>query len=164
MKQFALLAVLVAAVIGASAAAGTVRTNDMAAKTAEDVQAASAAAASAENEATLATPAEVSAADLQVLIDTTPELVILDARSEAQYAEGHIPGAVLMRPDAINAEALAALAPAKDTPMVFYCGNRECPASGKAAHKAAELEYTALYKYTDGIEDWRAKGLPVIGQ
>lgn len=156
MKQFATLAAVIAMIIGASAAAGAVRTNEMAEKAVENVQ--------AELPVTVATLDEITAADLQVLIDTTPGLVIVDARTAEEYAEGHIPGAIQMRPDDVTAEKLAALAPAKDTAMAFYCGNVQCPASGKAAHKAAESGYTKLYKYAGGIEDWKAQGLPVATQ
>lgn len=156
MKQFTLLAALAAIIIGASAAAGAVRANEMAEKAAQNVQ-----TTPMEEKVTVATLDEVSAAELQVLIDTNPELVIIDARAPEQFAQGHIPNAIQMRPDDLTTEKLAALAPSKETALVFYCGNRQCPASGKAAHKAAEEGYTTLYKYTDGIEDWQAKGLPV---
>lgn len=159
MKQFTLLAAIAATIIAASATAGAVRANEMAEKAAESVQ-----VTPMDAKVTVATLDEVSAAELQTLIDTAPNLVVIDARSAENFAQGHIPGAVLLRPDDVTAEKMAALAPAKDTPLAFYCGNRECPASGKAAHKAAEQGYTRLYKYTDGIEDWQAKGLPVVTQ
>lgn len=159
MKQWIMLGALAIVVVGASATAGAVRANEMAGKAA-----ASAQTVPVDSDVTVATLDEVNAAELQVLIDTIPGVVIVDARSAEKYAEGHIPGAVHLRPDDATAEKLAELAAEKDMPIVFYCGNKQCPASGKAAHKAAEQGYTKLYKYTDGIEDWQAKGLPVVTQ
>ena len=159
MKQLTLLAALAATVIGASAAAGAVRANEMAEKAAASVQTVPTA-----SEVSVSTLDEVTAAELQVLIDTTPALVLIDARDTEYYAKGHIPGAVQLRPNDATAEKLAELAPTKETPMAFYCMNKQCPASGKAAHKAAEHGYTKLYKYADGIEDWQSKGLPVVSE
>lgn len=158
MKQLTLLGVLATAIIGASAIAGAVRANEMAEKTAKEVQA-SAAATEAKAPAELK---QISAEELQVLIDTNPALVIVDARRADAHAQGHIPGAVAVTPDEATSERLAELAPAKDTPMVFYCGNVQCPASAKAAHRAAEQGYTTLYKYSGGIDDWKSKGLPIV--
>lgn len=156
MKQFTMLAVLAVAIIGGSGIAGVVRANEMAEKTMEEAKTLS-------NEtAAVAALKEISAEELQVLIDTNPELVIIDARRPSEFAQGHIPGAVAVTPGEASAERLAALAPSKDTPMVFYCESKACPASGKTAYKAATQGYSHLYKYTDGIVDWRAKGLPVI--
>lgn len=161
MKQLPLLAALAATIIGASAAAGAVRANEMAEKAAVKASA-SVQNTPAQSEVTVSTLDEVTAAELQVLIDTTQGLVIVDARDAASYAESHIPGAVQLRPVDATEEKLAELIPSKDTPIVFYCTNTQCAASGKAAHKAAEYGYSRLYKYTGGIEDWQAKGLPVV--
>lgn len=159
MKQLTLLAALAVTVVAVSAAAGAVRANEMAGKAAEAAQ-----AANADAQVTVATLDEVTAAELQVLIDTEENLVIIDSRREEDYVQGHIPGAALLRPDDVSAEKLAALAASTDTPLVFYCTDRQCASSGKAAHKAAELGYTRLYKYTDGLVDWQAKGLPIVTQ
>ncbi len=103
---------------------------------------------------------EVDATALQELINNGGAL-ILDARSDDEFAEGRIPGAIQLRPDNATPEKLAELAPQKDTVMVFYCGSVQCPASAKAAHKAAEAGYTKLYKYPGGMADWNEQGLPV---
>lgn len=158
MKQFTLLAALAVAVIGASAVAGAVRANEIADKAQQTVE------ANSEEKSAVAALTEISAEDLQVLIDTTPNLVIIDARRDDTFAQGHIPGAIALTPANATADRLTALAPLKDTPMVFYCGSVKCPASGKAAHKAAEYGYTKLYKYTAGITDWKEKGMPVVAE
>lgn len=167
MKQYTLVAAVAVAIVGVSAVAGAVRANEMAEKAAvkatEQVQSEQQKAEQEKTEMeAVESLTEISAEDLQVLIDTNPDLVLIDARRASDYAQGHIPGAVAVTPGEATPERLAALAPNKDTPIVFYCGNHQCPASGKAAYKAAQQGYKRLYKYTEGIEDWRAKGLPVV--
>jgi rhodanese-related sulfurtransferase len=159
MKQTMLLTALATAIIGTSAIAGAVRAKEMAVNTHENTQITVPA-----EDAAAAALKEISAEELQVLIDTNPELVIIDARRPHEFAQGHIPGAVAVTPGEASPERLTALAPSKETPMVFYCGSVECPASGKAAYKAAEQGYAHLYKYTAGIADWKAKGLPVVSE
>ncbi|MCH2547284.1 MAG: rhodanese-like domain-containing protein [Alphaproteobacteria bacterium] len=175
MKQFALLAILAASIIGASAIAGAVRANEIAVKAADNVHESHSeehgtatthmdAEAQVEAQYEAVELNEITAEDLQILIDTSPELVIIDARRGDSFAEGHIPGAVALTADNATAEAVAAIAPKKTMPMVFYCGNVKCPASAKVAHKVADMGYNKLYKYSGGIDDWKAKGLPLATQ
>ncbi len=44
--------------------------------------------------------------------------------------------------------------------LLFYC-IADCWLSWNAANRAAELGYTRLYWYPDGIDGWRAAGLPL---
>ena len=48
----------------------------------------------------------------------TPGALLLDVRTEGEYAEGHVPGAKNLPLQAL--EGIAALAPAKDTPLYVY--------------------------------------------
>lgn len=107
---------------------------------------------------------EISAEDVQILSETHPDLVIIDSRKAGEYAQGHIPKAIMLRADEATEERLTALAASKQTPMIFYCGSKQCPASGHTAYKAAKAGYTRLYKYSGGIADWKSKGLPVVAK
>tara|TARA_B100000029_G_scaffold389027_1_gene385319 strand:+ start:181 stop:699 length:519 start_codon:yes stop_codon:yes gene_type:complete len=51
-----------------------------------------------------------------------PDVVILDLRSEEEYARGHVWGAKHLGAD-IKAEKLEALVPSKDTKILLYCSN-----------------------------------------
>lgn len=51
-----------------------------------------------------------------------PAVVIADLRSEAEYRRSHIKNAVHFGPD-IRLETLQAIAPDKNTTIVFYCAN-----------------------------------------
>lgn len=76
--------------------------------------------------------------------------IILDARTESEYATGHIPGAICIPNETIGTEAPAELAD-KDQLILVYCrsGNR----SKQAAKKLAMLGYTNIKEF-GGIMEW----------
>jgi phage shock protein E len=63
---------------------------------------------------------EISAKELKKALDTGKKLLVIDARTKEEYAEGHIPGAINISPDKVMFIA-GYLPPEKDYPMVFYC-------------------------------------------
>lgn len=52
-----------------------------------------------------------------------PDVLILDARSERQFAAGHIEGAVNLPLPEFSVEALAELIGRSDRPILIYCNN-----------------------------------------
>ena len=99
------------------------------------------------------------------LIGKTPDLVIVDARHEKDFQEGHIEGAVrLLDEDMIAAgqASLGRLAATKTTPLLFYCNGPACGRAAKAASAALSWGYGAVSYYYAGIPDWRAKNLPLV--
>jgi rhodanese-related sulfurtransferase len=86
-------------------------------------------------------------------------LVLVDALPESYYAQQHLPGALNLVADHVEARA-AALLPDKDAAIVTYCSNRACPNSGQVAARLEKLGYTNIRTYPDGIQDWVAAGLP----
>jgi rhodanese-related sulfurtransferase len=106
----------------------------------------------------------ITADELIQMKKDNKELVIIDSRSGDWFDGVMIEGATQLGAADTNAETLAKLAPKKDQAIVFYCQNLDCPASAKAAHKAAELGYTNLFKYPEGIEAWKKLGLPTSGE
>lgn len=105
---------------------------------------------------------EINADDLQKMKKDIPSLVIVDSRGGDWFDGTVIEGATQLATSDTNEDSLAKLAPKKDQAVVFYCTNEQCPASAKAAHKAADIGYTNLFKYPGGIEDWKKRGLPTI--
>ncbi len=98
------------------------------------------------------------------LIEKTPDLVIVDARHDQDYQQGHIEGALrLLDDDMLSAgpDSLAKLAPAKTTPLLFYCNGPACGRAAKSAAAAVDWGYTRVNYYYAGIPDWRAKNLPL---
>ena len=68
---------------------------------------------------------QVDAETAKEIMDTEDDYVILDARTQAEYDEGHIPGAILIPHDTVATAAEDAL-PDKDQLILVYCrsGNR----------------------------------------
>ncbi len=104
---------------------------------------------------------EISAEELNKMIEAKETFVLIDANGEKVYKEGHIQGAVNLTPKQVNSDSLAKVAPAKDAKIVFYCGGVNCPASSKAAKKAAKLGYTNIMKFPGGTEEWKKQNLPL---
>ena len=76
--------------------------------------------------------------------------VIVDVRSQEEYNEGHIPGAIVIPNESIGTEQPKEL-PDLDQVILVYCrsGNR----SRQASQKLADMGYTNVYEF-GGIKDW----------
>lgn len=65
--------------------------------------------------------AVVSAEQVQALLAAPKtRAVVIDARSTAEYAQGHIPGAISIPAERLRSEARR-LPEDHSTPLVFYC-------------------------------------------
>lgn len=84
--------------------------------------------------------------------------VVVDTRSAASYAKGHLPGARNLPYRTITAETVRDIP--KDTLVVVYCTGTACNASTKGAVRFAALGYR-VKEMIGGIEGWRAEGFPV---
>lgn len=93
---------------------------------------------------------QVDAETAKELMDTEDDYVILDARTQAEYDEGHIPDAILTPHDTVATAAEDAL-PDKDQLILVYCrsGNR----SKQASQTLVDLGYTNVVEF-GGINSW----------
>lgn len=93
---------------------------------------------------------KITAQEAKARIDSKDELIILDVRTAEEYAQGHIPGAVLLPVSNIAKDAPAQL-PDKDAEILVYCrsGNR----SRQAAQQLVAMGYTGIFDF-GGIVDW----------
>lgn len=93
---------------------------------------------------------QVDAETAKELMDTENDYVILDARTQAEYDQGHIPGAILIPHDTVATAAEDAL-PDKDQLILVYCrsGNR----SKQASQALVDLGYTNVIEF-GGINNW----------
>lgn len=78
------------------------------------------------------------------------DCLIVDVRQPDEYAEGHIPGAVCVPNEDIQAEQTGAL-PDPDQMLLLYSGSGS--RSKEAAQKLTELGYTYVCEF-GGIVDW----------
>lgn len=84
------------------------------------------------------------------LMDSESGYVILDVREADEYAQGHIPGAVLIPHTQITLRAESEL-PDKEQLILVYC--RSGRRSKLAAQDLAELGYSNIREF-GGIIDW----------
>ena len=94
--------------------------------------------------------AQITAEEAKQIIDTESDYVILDVRTQEEYDEGHIPGAILIPDYEITERAETELTD-KNQIILVYCrsGNR----SKDASADLAELGYTNVKEF-GGINDW----------
>ena len=104
----------------------------------------------------------VSAEEVVALVEKTPNLVIIDARKASDFKKGFIEGAVSMPNTDTTPEALAKVAKSKATPIMFYCNGVRCGRSVDSAKVAMAAGYKHVYWFRGGIEEWEAKGLPLV--
>ncbi len=86
------------------------------------------------------------------------DVVVLDVRPKEEFAAGHVPGAVNVPPDELEAR-LAELDPSVD--IVAYCRGPYCVFSADAVAQLRARGFEAR-RLEDGLPEWRAAGLPTV--
>lgn len=92
----------------------------------------------------------ITPAQAKELMDTEENYVILDVRTQEEYAESHIPGAILI-PDYEIAETAETILKDKDQLILVYC--RSGRRSKLAAQELEKLGYTNIKEF-GGITQW----------
>jgi rhodanese-related sulfurtransferase len=115
--------------------------------------------------ATLAEPnqktQEVSTEEVRrILLDGSA--IVLDTRTHAEYAAGHIPGARNVEgPPSGAVAAVERLANGdKSKALVLYCNGPFCQASRRLGDQLVAAGFTNVRRYQLGIPIWRALGGP----
>ena len=100
-------------------------------------------------------------------------VTIVDTRTQKEYDNEHIRGAVLapyvekslkeIDFDAKKDDFSALKTFPKDKPLIFHCNGPECWKSYKASRTAQAEGYTKIYWFRGGIPEWREKRLPIEG-
>jgi rhodanese-related sulfurtransferase len=93
---------------------------------------------------------QITAATAKEIMDTETDYIIIDARTEEEFAEGHIKDAILIPEYEIRERAEKEL-PDKDTLILVYC--RSGRRSKIASDELARLGYTNVKEF-GGIIDW----------
>lgn len=85
------------------------------------------------------------------------EVLVLDVRPEEEFAAGHLPHARSLPLDELK-KRVAELP--KDVPVVAYCRGPFCLMAKTAVELLRKTGHQAFH-LTDGVAEWRARGLPV---
>ncbi|MDD6371121.1 MAG: rhodanese-like domain-containing protein [Eubacteriales bacterium] len=93
---------------------------------------------------------QITADEAARMMQEETDFVLLDVRTQEEYASGHIPGAICIPNETIGSEEIPEL-PEKDQLILVYCrsGNR----SKQASQKLAEQDYTNVVEF-GGINGW----------
>ena len=93
---------------------------------------------------------QITAEQAKTIMDTEKDYVIIDARTEEEFAEGHIENAILIPEYEIKDRAEKEL-PDKEQLILVYC--RSGRRSKIASEELAKLGYTNVKEF-GGIIDW----------
>ena len=97
---------------------------------------------------------------LKAKLDRQEKLILVEALPPRYFADAHLPGAVNVPHDQVDALA-PRLMPDKDAEIVVDCANTPCRNSTIAGDRLAQLGYTRVSDYKEGREDWANAGLPL---
>ena len=93
---------------------------------------------------------QISGAEAKALMDSESGYIIIDARTQEEYDQGHIPGAIMI-PEYEIADRAEKELPDKDQLILVYC--RSGRRSKIAAEELVKLGYTNVKEF-GGIIDW----------
>ena len=99
---------------------------------------------------------QISPTEAAALMESETNYIILDVRTQTEYDQGHIPGAICVPNETIGTGEIPQL-PDKEQLILVYCrsGNR----SQQAARKLADSGYTNIVKF-GGILSWTGETVP----
>ena len=97
-----------------------------------------------------ATYEQIDGAKAKALMDSESGYIIIDARTQEEYDQGHIPGAILI-PEYEIADRSEKELPDKEQLILVYC--RSGRRSKIAAEKLVKLGYSNVKEF-GGIIDW----------
>jgi rhodanese-related sulfurtransferase len=92
-------------------------------------------------------------------MDAGEKFMLIDTREDAEWARGHIPGAIHLSKGIIERDIEKAV-PDKDTPVVLYCGGGF--RSALATDNLQKMGYRNVISMDGGWRGWTEAGFPVI--
>ncbi len=89
-------------------------------------------------------------------------VLFVDARSQDNYEDGHIPGAVSLPVGQFDEQIESFLnRHSTDTRIVTYCSGRTCEDSHNLAQLLSDVGFSHASVFIDGFPGWKAEGYPV---
>ena len=100
---------------------------------------------------------KINAEELIQLALDHDDLVIIDSRIRADRRQGFIAGSISLPDTGTDCTSLFQNIKSKDTATVFYCNGPKCRRSDLAVDIAKQCNYTNLYWFRGGFEEWKSK-------
>lgn len=88
-------------------------------------------------------------------LSSDPDALILDARKEHEFAEGHIPGAKNLNVLEFDKHVEDVIGLPRDKRIVVYCGGGLCELSHDLCNNLIAFGFTRVFIYIGGYEDWK---------
>jgi rhodanese-related sulfurtransferase len=89
-------------------------------------------------------------------------VIFVDARSQNDYENGHIPGAISLPAGQFEKRIGSFLNRYPlEQPIVTYCSGRTCEDSHDLAQFLSDVGFTDVRIFIDGFPGWEAEGYPV---
>lgn len=104
----------------------------------------------------------ISRDEIWTRMESGASMTLVEALPEKYYRSGHLPGAINIPLDEIEARA-GELLPDRDALVVVYCASLACRNSALAAQALGQLGYRNVREFAEGKQDWSEAGLPMEG-
>ena len=105
---------------------------------------------------------EINSVALAKEIFDNGNVLFLDARSQDDYEDGHIPGALSLPVGQFDERIESFLNQhSPDTHIVTYCSGRTCEDSHNLARLLSDAGFTHVSVFIDGFPGWEAQGFPI---
>ena len=96
---------------------------------------------------------QITQEEAQRIMDTNENIIILDVRTEQEFSEGHITGAICIPNETITEDVIKELPDKEQIILVYYRSGRR---SKEASEKLASYGYTNIREF-GGINDWQGE-------
>ena len=107
-------------------------------------------------------PQEIDNVALAKTIFDKGDAIFVDARSQNDYENGHIPGAISFPVGQFEKRIGSFLNRYPlEQPIVTYCSGRTCEDSHDLAQFLSDVGFTDVRIFIDGFPGWEAEGYPV---
>jgi rhodanese-related sulfurtransferase len=87
-----------------------------------------------------------------------PSVMVIDARNEHEFAEGHLPKARNIFAMEFQQYIPELIGMNKDIRVIVYCGGGQCELSHELSNNLIGLGFKKVYIYLGGWDDWKQNG------
>jgi rhodanese-related sulfurtransferase len=101
----------------------------------------------------------IEAEELLRKLEAGEPFVLVDALPPMSYAHSHLPGAINLPPERVDARVRRRIDPSAE--IVVYCANAQCDESTQTADRLVALGYTNVLEFAGGKDVWRSRGYPL---
>ncbi len=85
---------------------------------------------------------------------------VFDVRGDVEFEQAHIPGAYTAPLGSLVFRVARVME--RDSFVAVYSGGKDCNLAFEAAQRLENLKLRNVHVYKEGLEGWRAAGLPVV--